>query len=467
VPTPNPRRRAAGALAAVVAALAIAVPLTAAPASAAATSTLLYSVDDGATWSGSVTAAPGQVVQVRHWFDNDGASSETGATIETEVPEGFSLVPWTTQVCRNPSTTDPLAPDDAELACLAVDEDTAWVDDALTISPGAGQGESIGSPSGTLAFGRVRYLNLHQCWYWNPSDTHSMYAIGTAFTGTGRDAGTNVSNVADASPTCGSGSAGATLLADQTASQPIEISTARYLNWSQCRYSSTQNDFYTVGTAFEGVDADAGTTSTNEEWELPECGTGGDLSFNGLNSMIDNFDLTAGRYLNLHQCHYWSSSRTAATVSTGTAYSGTARDAGTNVSDTVDVAPACGPGDAAAVHIPGNSGVDTFDTLDASRGRGYVAYAMVAPADASAATCAATPTPGTEAFDQEGTLTTDQSGTVEHQATATVDWTLHATDACAVALGIPMADPAVAAVVALAVAAGGGWWLARRRAIAA
>jgi hypothetical protein len=79
-------------------------------AGAAVTTNLVYSTDNGATWTTSPTAAAGQTVLVREWYDNTDTAAHGGESLTTSIPAGFSLVPSSTKVCTSPLSSDPTAP---------------------------------------------------------------------------------------------------------------------------------------------------------------------------------------------------------------------------------------------------------------------------------------------------------------------------------------------------------------------
>ncbi|MDQ1752495.1 MAG: hypothetical protein QOE71_3551, partial [Pseudonocardiales bacterium] len=60
--------------------------------------------------------------------------------------------------------------------------------------------------------------------------------------------------------------------------------------------------------------------------------------------------------------------------------------AGTNASNTPQAAVSCGPNAAGYNLIPSNSGVLPLDLLDATRGAGFVQFAIMAPSPASTTT---------------------------------------------------------------------------------
>ncbi|TVL88802.1 hypothetical protein [Streptomyces sp. SAJ15] len=135
-----------------------------------------------------------------------------------------------------------------------------------------------------------------------------------------------------------------------------------YLNLHQCMYysGSATNHFSTVVTSSDGRFA-AGTNVSDTADTGPSCGAGdGNYAPVPLLSATKALDVTAGRYLNLHQCVYYSGS--AANHFTTVVTGGDGRfAAGTNVSDTADTRPSCGAGDGNYALVPVLSGVKPLD----------------------------------------------------------------------------------------------------------
>ena len=174
---------------AVVGAVALTVlPVAFAGAAGATTiaSTLVYSVDNGSSWTTTLPALTnGETVLVRDYFDNTTLVDEPSISVQATVPAGYTRVGGTTKVCLNPGTTDPTKPT-TEVVCNtdagqggAINETAVWSGSALTISPSAGiEGQSTSATSGYLLAGRKKYLNLDLCSYYNASVNDSFqYAI--------------------------------------------------------------------------------------------------------------------------------------------------------------------------------------------------------------------------------------------------------------------------------------------------
>jgi hypothetical protein len=137
---------------------------SAATVGAAPSITLEYSTDGGTTWSTAPTVSAGGTVLARVYYTNDTTGAIDGTQVSTSLPSGFVLVPGSTRVCLNPSTTNPTSPDSTELACNtdadqggAIADSAVWSGGTLNISPTAGLfGQSSGATSGVLAMGKTR-----------------------------------------------------------------------------------------------------------------------------------------------------------------------------------------------------------------------------------------------------------------------------------------------------------------------
>jgi len=437
-------------------------------AGAATSSTLLYSTDGGASWSSSATVAPGGTVLVRQWYDNDGSAAETGASLSTTIPDGFTLNGGSTQVCSNPSTTNPTSPNSSELECAASNEGSVWSGSDLQVSPTAGLfGQSNGLTSGILEMGKKRYINLHECTY-NSVATPLEFFIHNADAGNAAfRAGTNASNSADGAVSCGSGIAGTwNNQAIGSSVQAIDLLGNRYLNLHECTYNSvaTPLEFFIHNADAGNAAFRAGTNASNSADGAVSCGSGiaGTWNNQAVGSSVQAIDLLGNRYLNLHECTYNSvATPTEFFVHNVDAGNASLR-AGTNASNSADGAVSCGSGIAGTWNNQAvGSSVQAIDLLDATRGHGYVEYALTAPPGPTPEACAANPSAGSEAFAQDGSLTSTPSGAKASSGTITVDWTLLSEPPCPED-PIPLVDPMVAGAGLVAVA-GAGFVLYRRR----
>ncbi|MEV7546591.1 hypothetical protein [Streptomyces sp. NPDC089915] len=136
----------------------------------------------------------------------------------------------------------------------------------------------------------------------------------------------------------------------------------RYLNLHQCVYTTAfGGDFFTtVVPSGDGRFASGTNTSATADQSL-SCGSG-DGNFSTLHPWagFDTLDLNAGRYLNLHQCVYYSDAQRDH-VTTVAYLGGGEFSARSNVSDTRDTAPDCGPGRGLYRLVPLLSDVKVLD----------------------------------------------------------------------------------------------------------
>jgi hypothetical protein len=437
------------------------------PVSAATSSTLLYSTDGGSTWSSTATVPAGGTVLVRQWYDNTGSSNETASSVRTTVPAGFTLQGGSTQVCLNPSTSNPASPSSAELVCEDSSEGAVWSGANLQISPSAGfYGESNGSTSGQTATGRKRYLNLHQCiWRYSNATNDQMNTFTDVFTGTIWDANTNVGNTADTTASCGGGASGWSLITSGQTSRvrALDLLGNGWFNLHQCAYEASSSDnarrTYIVGAV--GTTTGSETNTSNTADSSPGCGPGGATvpPIPGTTG-VKAIPIASNRYLHLHQCTWTNTAsgrenRTTTLIDTNAG--APAFSSGSTASNSPSSTIACGTSTAAYSPAASLTGVTTYDLLDAARGAGYVEYALSAPASPSPAACAGA-FAGTEAFNQSGTYQSAQTPVATSTGNLTVDFSAQS-EPCPVD-PIPTVDPVVGG--ALAAVAGAGYLLYRR-----
>ncbi|MDQ1735321.1 MAG: hypothetical protein QOH56_1572, partial [Pseudonocardiales bacterium] len=146
---------ALGVLMAMSVATFVSVTIGAVPASAVTTNTLLYSTDNGASWSPQVPAAAQATVLVRKWYNNSDSTAHAGVSLTASVPTGFRLVPGSTKVCTSPATTNPAAPKSWQDTCAASNESAVWSGRKLTVSPTNGlYGQPNTMTSGIMNLGQ-------------------------------------------------------------------------------------------------------------------------------------------------------------------------------------------------------------------------------------------------------------------------------------------------------------------------
>ncbi|MDH6123058.1 hypothetical protein ABH930_007434 [Kitasatospora sp. GAS204A] len=379
----------------------------AAPATAATTSSLLYSADNGATWSSNPTIAPGATVLVRAWYNNADPVEHTGAQVSTTLPPGFTLAPNSTMVCLNPTTpagseaTPTLTEADGRTSSLvcntdtgqsgAIDEAAVWTGSTLTISPTAGLfGQPVGATSGVMEFGKKRYFNMNNC-------DRQLSANGpqlmTSITAPGLGpfvAGSNVSNSADTVPSCPAAPGWPVNL---QGTQALDLLAQRYINMNNCvrQIAGTGNgpQLTTSITSPSLGPYTAGTNTKNSIDTAPSCpaAPGWPVNFSGTQPL----DMLGNRYLNLNNCvrQIAGTGNGPQLTTTITAPGVGPYTAGTNTKNSIDTAPSCPAAPGWPVNI---SGTQAFDTLDTARGAGFVQFAMNAPTCLAAQTATVTGT---------------------------------------------------------------------------
>lgn len=157
------------------------------------------------------------------------------------------------------------------------------------------------------------------------------------------------------------GAIGLTLASTAVAAQPEAPRVAeRYLNLHQCVYVGSGGHYTNVLPNTANTGFNTGTNVSNAPDTALSCGPGGGGWSPALaNSAVQAFDLTAGRYLNLHQCVYFSAGQHYTAVLPNTP--NVNFNSGTNVSNTADTTLSCSPGGGGWSLLPANSAVQSFD----------------------------------------------------------------------------------------------------------
>ncbi|MFH7599208.1 hypothetical protein WDV06_29540 [Streptomyces racemochromogenes] len=199
-------------------------------------------------------------------------------------------------------------------------------------------------------------LNLHQCVY-QPTPGVDYFTTLVPSRDGRFTAGTNTSAAPDRELSCGAGDGNYTPVRPWSSFTSLDLGSGRYLNLHQCvYYSDLQHDHLTVILPGGGSEWSSGTNVSNTPDTQVSCGPGRGLYYLvPLLSSVKALDLTAGRYLNLQQCQYYSSRLTD--HFTTFLPSGDGRfTTGTKVSGTADTAYTCGSGDGNFTLIPLLSG---------------------------------------------------------------------------------------------------------------
>ncbi|UKJ62278.1 cadherin-like domain-containing protein [Cellulosimicrobium cellulans] len=454
-------RRTGRTVAAVGLCAGLAVGLSALPASAApgtgdgTTTNLLYSVNGG-PWSDTVSAERGDTVTARLFYDTTKETTVTGASLTTQIPEGFTYVPGSTRNVLAPGSNVSTGAVSSETKVAAV-ADSVWSGDTLEVSPSAGfNGESNASQSGVLRNGVKRYLNRVNCAYSRVNAGTTDFFAQT-ISGTANDAffgaGTSASNTAATAADCGPGNAFAPS-PNNTGVVVLDLLGNRYVNLHHCSFVRSvggQPDFYsqTVPTVANAIFR-AGTNASNAADTAADCGPGNEFAPNPANSGALALDLVGSRYVNLHHCSYVRTAGGTTDFFSQT-ISGTANDsfyaAGTNASNTADTAADCGPGGTGAAMYafnPGNSGALALDLLDSARGQGFVEFAFTSDVP-EPAQCGETVTEPELVSSRQGVLNGAGTGTPSSSASVTLAEYVDEGEPCP--LPVELVDDAASTVV--------------------
>lgn len=264
------------------------------------TSTIEYSLDGGTTWSPNIVTLPGRQVRTRIWYDNTDGIAHAGASLGSSLPAGFTRAPGSTIVCLNPSTTNPATPSAAELVCNTTAGQSGAIDEAAVW---AAQGLGI-SPTAGL-FGqpvgqRSGILEIGKKRYVNL--TQCGYTTGLDSFTTPIGSGTNADNVAVRLPAgCPVAPSGFVRQASNDAARALDVLGLRYLNLDNCEYykSVAPSDSVTILLTATAPGFTAGTGTSNAPAPR-QCGVGsGGYALQDLISVVANLDLLGQRYVNL------------------------------------------------------------------------------------------------------------------------------------------------------------------------
>ena len=299
---------------------------------------------------------PGEVFTARIYYENIGSAGATGASISTTLPAGYTLVADTTRVCRETSAGVTVCNDDPDQGG-PINEAAVWSGQTLTIAPMAGiNSEPTDAASGVLDIGRKRYLNVHECHYYNGISDRLFLNVDQGQTGT------NVSDTMDTTPICGAAAHGGTLVGGRVST--FDLHTGRYLNLHECQY----HFFFTDRIFLAGNDYAGTNIGTIVDSVLSCAPIAGSHKLLAAESNIMSLDLAGKRYLNLHECVLQNLGDHIGITAGGSN--------GTNASDEADDLVECPSSSGAHTLVTGS--VASMDMLDASRGGGYVEFQVTA-----------------------------------------------------------------------------------------
>ncbi|MEZ4861099.1 MAG: hypothetical protein R3C14_07330 [Caldilineaceae bacterium] len=322
-----------------------------------------FSADGGVTFEDSVAVSQGDIFIERIYYNNTGDLVRTGTSVNATVPAGFVRVPGSTRNCLNPAPGEYVC-NDSPGQGGAMNESAVWSGQQLTIAPTAGLwGEPVSATSGPLAVGRKRYINIHECQYFQPSIFDDFTTI--AVPGGPFATGTNASNLADSSPICGPGGSGGHIFW-RAHLRSIDTLGRRYFNLHECQYleqAGTPDNIFV--SAIQGL---SGTNASNTQDSAAACAPAwGNHPYWA--SLVRTFDTFDKRYFNISECQYYNANTgedffTNLWGAPNTGYSTTAMTA-------------AGCSNANGFTLQGFNFV-ALDTYDMARGQGFIEFKLVA-----------------------------------------------------------------------------------------
>ncbi|WUH98952.1 hypothetical protein OHR68_36480 [Spirillospora sp. NBC_00431] len=212
---------------------------------------------------------------------------------------------------------------------------------ALGLALAAASASAWAAPAEQVESDAGRYFNLHQCAYYSDS---AKDLFTTVLPSRQLPTGTNVSNTIDATARCAAvvpPYVSHTAFPGLSGVAALDLTAGRYLNIHQCSYDSpSTGDILT--TVLPGRELPTGTNVSNTIDTTAKCAalkppyTSHRLHL-GLTG-VATLDLSAGRFINWHQCAYYSDN--AKDLFTTMV---PVRDlpTGTNVSNTADTSARC------------------------------------------------------------------------------------------------------------------------------
>ncbi len=281
----------------------------------------------------SLDIAPGELVNVRNYYNNTTTASVTAANITDSMPANFTRVGAVTNsyVDATPVTLN----------------NNVFTGQNLSVAPGAGYfgyGVDNTLTSSNLELGKKRYLAVDQCNYTDTANADNYSTRNIRF-----------SSTLITTTTCN-------ISAQTSFNQVATLFTAgnRYITQGQCNYyNPTDDDNYSYRDVWE-YDNTLATTVT--------CASVTPSIAQYLTNITSSVkDSLGGRYLHQNQCNY-ARTRTNSTIDTYTYYDIISID------NTLTATANC---DQNAELV--NATVGTSDLSDTTRGHGYISYSMQAP----------------------------------------------------------------------------------------
>ncbi len=326
----------------------------------------------------------GDTVNTRLYYNNTSTTSLTSAQLQDSIPANFTLTGQpTNQIADSTSRNINLS------------------GTSFNIAPNIGYySYSNTETTSNLEFGKKKYLNLAQCIYTNNSQgtgglASSNHSDLSNFINIGNPAinsATTLSNNLLTGINCGSGTASLVLNNSISNTGNYLLSGNRYLNLQQCTYfqneglpNNFQNDYSLLIPSLQTSNYSTGTSISNTVGGSINCGGGDAGSLNRIPktdySAAQSLDLLGNRYLHLQQCNYQQNLSTPGSdqndLSVLINYSNSIFNSATKVNNSATDTLNCAGGSASAPVNTSFSGVASLDTVDISRGYGYINYDMI------------------------------------------------------------------------------------------
>ena len=303
------------------------------------------------TWRQNLTVSAGSKLYVQMAYDNRGTIALRDASIYSRLPAGFKLVPNSTQSCVSPSSSETIC-NLSRGQGGALNESQIWSNSTLTVAPDAGLFDTPSDArSGLLDIGKVAFLNLVKCSYYNTRTGNTDNVFGFA-----------PANQARAQTLCGQGSGEVVLRTANSAVYPTNIVGKSYVNMQVCDY---------INWAVNGGNTDEAVGTA--PWNLPlslSCGQFANpaIQLRLPHSSVETAYHRGFRYLRFLDAQYEN-------ISTG------------NTDDALSLTAALEPlltmpfaeGEGNIRLSRERSLVQNIDLLDKARGKGFIQFQVVVP----------------------------------------------------------------------------------------
>ncbi|MFJ4109633.1 cadherin-like domain-containing protein [Oerskovia enterophila] len=151
-------------------------------------------------------------------------------------------------------------------------------DTTLNCATGSANYPGMGNERGITSIDLLgnKYLNLHQCAWFNAADRNTITSLVPTTAMSARSAGTNSSNSADVTLSCGTGDARHPAVQNERGIVALDLVGSRYLNLHQCGWydSGIVNTITSWVPTTNNAFRSAGTNASNTRDSALVCGSG-------------------------------------------------------------------------------------------------------------------------------------------------------------------------------------------------